>query len=188
MKKSYETFPMRAAKGIRMLILDIDGVMTAGDIFINDQGEQLKAFNVRDGHGIKLLQRAGIQVAVLTGRQSEVVTHRTRELGIEHVIQGCLRKGEGIKTLCKQAGIKPTECAYMGDDVIDLPAMAFCRLAFSPADAYSAVKTKVDWVSGFGGGAGAVRQVCEGLLLANDAWDEVITQAYGVFPHESGWQ
>jgi len=187
MKQSYETFPMDAGKDIRMLILDIDGVMTSGDIFINDQGEQLKAFHVRDGHGIKLLQRSGVDVGVLTGRTSHVVEHRCRELGIQHVIQGCLRKGDGIRTLCEQAGIKTSECAYMGDDVIDLPAMAYCKLSFAPADAYAAVKSKVDWVSGFNGGAGAVRQACEGLLIANESWDTVMTKSYGVFPHESGW-
>jgi len=188
MKQSYETFPMDQAKGIRMLILDIDGVMTSGEIFITDQGEQIKAFNVRDGHGIKLLQRSGIEVAVLTGRTSNVVEHRCRELGIQHVMQGCLRKGESIQTLCEKAGIQSSECAYMGDDVIDLPAMAYCRLSFAPSDAYVAVCKKVDWVSGFAGGAGAVRQACEGLIVANEAWDTIMTQAYGVCLHETDWQ
>ncbi|MDQ6973682.1 MAG: HAD-IIIA family hydrolase [Mariprofundaceae bacterium] len=188
MKQSYETFPMDKAKGIRMLILDIDGVMTSGEIFIADQGEQIKAFNVRDGHGIKLLQRSGIEVAVLTGRTSQVVEHRCRELGIQYVMQGCLRKGDSVQELCEKSGIQSSACAYMGDDVIDLPAMAYCHLSFAPSDAYVAVLGKVDWVSGFAAGAGAVRQACEGLMIANEAWDEQMTRTYGVFPHESGWQ
>jgi len=187
MKQSYKTFPQALAKGIRMLVLDIDGVMTAGDIVLSDQGEQLKSFNVRDGHGIKLLQRAGIEVAVLTGRRSRVVEHRCKELGIEHLIQGSLRKHEGLQKLCEEAAVAPEDCAYIGDDVIDLPAMALCRFSMAPTDAYGAVKLKVDWVSGFDGGAGAVRQACEGLLLASGHWADVMQDVYGVSPAESGW-
>ncbi len=187
MNTSYQTFPFQQSKGIRMLILDVDGVLTRGDIIINDQGEQLKAFHVRDGHGIKLLQRSGIEVAILTGRTSQVVSHRAKELGIRYIIQGALRKGEAVQALCEQSGIPSDCCAYMGDDVIDLPAMAYCRLAFTPADAHLAVSKKADWVSGCLGGQGAVRQACEGLIIANEAWDQVMTVAYGVLPEESGW-
>jgi len=187
MKQSYETFPFRLAKGIRMLVLDVDGVMTRGDIMIDDRCEQMKAFNVRDGHGIKMLQRADIEVAVLTGRHSDVVAYRCKELGIRHVIQGSLRKNVGIRSLCEQAGIAAEDCAYMGDDVVDLPAMKQCRLSMTPLDGYVGIKGKVDWVSGFVGGLGAVRQACEGLILANGAWDEVMGEPYGVTPEESGW-
>jgi len=187
MKHSYHHFPFQRAEGIRMLVLDIDGVMTSGDIILNDAGEQMKAFHVRDGHGIKLVQRAGIEVGILTGRSSQVVTHRAAELGIQHVIQGSLRKQDGIHALCEQAHISPQDCAYMGDDVIDLPAMAACRLTLTTADAYPAVQQRADWISGFRGGHGAVRQACEGLILANQAWNRVIYDAYGVSPEESGW-
>jgi len=178
---------MNLAKGIRMLVLDIDGVMTAGQIFLNDDGEQLKAFNVRDGHGIKLLQRMGIEIAILTGRTSKVVEHRATELGIKYIIQGSLRKSDGMTALCEQAAIEASDCAYMGDDIIDLPAMAMCRLNMAPIDAHQSVQHKVDWVSGYGGGHGAVRQACEGLILANAAWDEIITTPYGVSPQDCGW-
>lgn len=184
---SYQKFPLALAKGIRMLVLDIDGVMTAGQIFITDAGEQIKAFNVRDGHGLKMLQRAGIEVAILTGRSSKVVEYRAKELGIQYVIQGSLRKADGIDALCKQAGIDAKDCAYMGDDVIDLPAMAMCRLAMAPADAYVGVQKNTHWVSAFDGGHGAVRQACEGLILANDMWDKVIESAYDVSPQDCGW-
>jgi 3-deoxy-D-manno-octulosonate 8-phosphate phosphatase (KDO 8-P phosphatase) len=187
MTSIYQQFPLDLAKGIRMLILDIDGVMTAGDILITDAGEQMKAFHVRDGHGIKLLQRAGIEVAILTGRTSKVVACRAKELGIKHVIQGSLKKADGIARLCEQAGIVAADCAYMGDDVIDLPAMALCRLSMAPSDAYMGVQGKVDWVSSCQGGRGAVRQACEGLILANDMWEDVIESAYGVSASDCGW-
>lgn len=186
--KAYQSFPMALAKGIRMLVLDIDGVMTAGDVIINDAGEQTKAFNVRDGHGIKLLQRAGIEVAILTGRQSQVVAHRARELGIEHVVQGSLRKAEGLATICAASGIAAKDCAYMGDDVIDLPPMRECRFTMAPADAHIGVQSVVHWVSDFAGGHGAVRQACEGLILANGAWSAVIGEPYGLSPQECMWR
>jgi len=187
MSESYQSFPMNLGKGIRMLVLDVDGVMTAGQIFLTDQCEQIKAFNVRDGHGLKLLQRMGIEVAILTGRTSKVVEHRAKELGIQYIIQGSLRKADGIAVLCEKAGIAASDCAYMGDDVIDLPAMNLCRLSMAPIDAHLGVRHKVDWVSAHGGGAGAVRQACEGLILANGCWDDVMAKPYGVLPQESGW-
>ncbi|MDX8398302.1 MAG: HAD-IIIA family hydrolase [Mariprofundaceae bacterium] len=187
MRQHKKYFPFNRAKSARMLVLDVDGVMTAGQIFLNDQGEQLKAFNVRDGHGIKLLQRAGVEVAILTGRTSKVVEHRAKELGIKYVIQGSLRKADGIKALCEQAEILPSECVYMGDDVIDLPAMEICCLSCAPKDAYSAVLQKVDWISDFDGGSGAVRQLCEAMIIAKDAWAEVMFEAYGVSEQDSGW-
>ncbi|MDQ6955454.1 MAG: HAD-IIIA family hydrolase [Mariprofundaceae bacterium] len=187
MNDSYHSFPMQLGQGIRMLVLDVDGVMTAGQIFLSDACEQIKAFNVRDGHGLKLLQRTGIEVAILTGRTSKVVEHRARELGIQYIIQGSLRKADGIAVLCEKAGVSPADCAYMGDDVIDLPAMDLCRLSMAPVDAHLAVQGKVDWISAYCGGAGAVRQACEGLILANGCWHDVIAVPYGVSPQESGW-
>ncbi|MDQ6967902.1 MAG: HAD-IIIA family hydrolase [Mariprofundaceae bacterium] len=187
MNNTYQLFPMNLAKDIRMLVLDVDGVLTAGQIFLTDGCEQIKAFNVRDGHGIKLLQRIGIEVAILTGRTSKVVEHRAQELGIKHLIQGSLRKADGMVALCDKSGIQASDCAYMGDDVIDLPAMHVCRLTMAPTDAHQSLKHKVDWVSAYGGGHGAVRQACEGLILANNAWDDVMGQPYGVSPQESGW-
>jgi len=185
--QSYQNFPHDLAKGIKMLVLDVDGVMTAGQIFLTDGCEQIKAFHVRDGHGIKLLQRAGIEIAILTGRTSKVVEHRAKELGIQYLIQGSLRKSDGIAALCKQANIQAFDCAYMGDDVIDLPAMALCRFNMSPSDAHLSVQKKVHWISSYGGGQGAIRQACEGLILANDAWQRVIAEAYGVSAQDSGW-
>jgi len=187
MSTSFTRFPTRLAQGIQMLVLDVDGVLTEGQIVMDDHGEESKAFNVRDGHGIKMLQRTGIKVAILTGRTSKVVTCRARDLGIEYVIQGSLRKADGIKALCEQADVAADVCAYMGDDVIDLPAMQQCRLSMAPADAHKGVLSKVDWVSDNKGGCGAVRQAAEGLILANGFWNQVVHEAYGLMPEECGW-
>jgi len=187
MNRSYETFPLQKAKQIKMLILDVDGVMTEGKVEMNHNGEESKAFNVRDGHGIKMLQRAGIQVAILTGRTSRAVEHRARDLGIDHVVQGSVRKADGIKQLCEEAEIDASQCAYMGDDVVDLPAMAACRLTMAPSDADRGVLKRVDWISAYAGGRGAVRQAAEGLILANGYWQKVLTDAYGLTPEDCGW-
>lgn len=187
MSASFGTFPAGPAAGIRMLVLDVDGVLTEGQIVMDKNGDETKAFNVRDGHGIKMLQRAGIEVAILTGRSSEVVERRARDLGIKHVVQGSLRKADGIRELCEKACVDAGDCAYMGDDVVDLPAMTMCRLKLAPLDAHSGVLKKVDWVSGFGGGRGAVRQAAEGLILAAGLWEKVIGNAYGLSPEDCGW-
>jgi 3-deoxy-D-manno-octulosonate 8-phosphate phosphatase (KDO 8-P phosphatase) len=187
MSVSYDDFPLQQGRQIKMLILDVDGVMTEGKVEMDHNGEESKAFNVRDGHGIKMLQRAGIKVAILTGRTSRAVEHRARDLGIDHVVQGSLRKADGIRQLCKKAGIDADVCAYMGDDVVDLPAMAACTLTMAPCDADRGVLKRVDWVSAYAGGRGAVRQAAEGLILATGCWERVITEAYGLSPEDCGW-
>lgn len=184
---SYQTFPLDIAKGIKMLVLDVDGVLTEGHVTMTDSGDEIKNFNVRDGHGIKMLQRVGIEVAILTGRKSKVVAHRASDLGIQYLIQGSLRKADGLTELCKQAGISPEDCAYMGDDVIDLPAMVQCRLKTAPNNAYTGVLKKAAWISEFDGGHGAVRQLCEGLILANGGWQTIVKDTYGLTPQECGW-
>jgi len=187
MKKSFQAFPLKKANGIRMLVLDVDGVMTAGSIFMENTGEEMKALNVRDGHGIKLLQRAGIQVGMLTGRTSGVVKSRAADLGIEHVVQGSLNKMEGLAALLSGTGLLAENCAYMGDDVLDLPPMRQCALGFAPHDAHPSVLKHAEWVSGFDGGHGAVRQAAEGLILANNAWSQMMQEPYGVSPPDCGW-
>lgn len=187
MNTGYTGFPLVLARGIRLLLLDVDGVLTDGSIVLTDAGEQLKGFNVRDGHGIKLLQRAGIQTAILTGRTSRVVEHRARELGIRHVLQGCLNKSDGLDTLLKEAGVEAQACAYMGDDVVDIPAMRRCHLVLAPRDAHPAVIKFAHWVSDYDGGRGAVRQAAEGLILASGAWTDVIAAPYGASPADCGW-
>jgi len=187
MKRSFQAFPFARADGIRMLILDVDGVMTAGSIFMDDTGGEIKAFNVRDGHGIKLLQRAGISVGILTGRTSGVVASRASDLAIEHVVQGSLNKLEGLKALLADTGMLAEHCAYMGDDVLDIPPMRCCALGLAPHDAHASVLKHADWISAFDGGGGAVRQAAEGLILANHAWRRVIQEPYDVSSADCGW-
>jgi 3-deoxy-D-manno-octulosonate 8-phosphate phosphatase (KDO 8-P phosphatase) len=181
-------FPFDIAKDIRMLILDVDGVMTDGSIIMDKHGDELKAFNVRDGHGIKLLQRAGIQVAIITGRNSAVVAARACDLGIEYVIQGCLNKAEGLTELLASTGIPADQCAMMGDDVLDLPPMYQCALSLAPSDAHQSVLAYADWTSDSAGGRGAIRQAAEGLILAADAWTAIIEDRYKVSPSDCGWR
>ena len=180
-------FPFEAARDIRMLVLDVDGVMTEGLIIMDGQGHELKAFNVRDGHGIKLLQRAGIEVAIITGRTSDVVAARARDLDIKHVIQGSLNKAAALTDLEARSGIAANQCAMMGDDVLDLPPMYRMPLSLAPADAHPAVLDYVDWISDCCGGRGAIRQAVEGLIIAAGAWESVISKRYDVSPAQCGW-
>jgi len=180
-------FPRPQAAHIRMLILDVDGVMTNGSITMDQHGDEWKSFNVRDGHGIKMLQRANIQVAIITGRSSSVVAARAHDLGIEFVIQGCLNKAEGLSIMEQQSGIAAAHCAMMGDDVLDLPPMYRCGLSLAPHDAHQAVLSHVDWVSDLPGGGGAIRQAAEGLILATGAWEDVIQSRYRISPLDCGW-
>lgn len=183
----YASFPMAKAKAVRLLVLDVDGVLTDGRIIMGDGGEEYKGFNVRDGHGVKLLQRAGIQVAILTGRSSRVVEHRARDLAITAVVQGSTDKNEGLDRLLDMVGVKGKDCAFMGDDVLDLPPMRRCALSLAPNDAQPPVRNRVDWVSDYAGGHGAVRQAVEGLLLAVGAWERVMAGPYGVSAADCGW-
>jgi len=180
-------FPLAKAGDIRMLILDVDGVMTNGSITMDQHGDEWKSFNVRDGHGIKMLQRADIQVAIITGRSSKVVAARAQDLGIEFVIQGCLNKGEGLTDMEQQSGIAAEQCAMLGDDVLDLPPMYRCGLSLAPNDAHQAVLSHVDWISDLPGGGGAIRQAAEGLILATGAWERVIQSRYRISPLDCGW-
>jgi len=179
-------FPFEKARDIDMLILDVDGVMTDGSIIMDKNGDELKAFNVRDGHGIKLIQRIGIKIAIITGRGSPVVEARAKDLGIDYVIQKSLNKAEALAKLEITSGISANHCAMMGDDIIDLPPMYRCGLSLAPADACPAVLNHVDWISDCPGGRGAIRQAAEGLLIAKDAWSDVMDR-YQISPSDCGW-
>jgi len=187
MKTAYQSFPLERAGNIKLLILDVDGVLTDGRIILGEHAEEHKMFNVRDGHGIKLAQRADIQVAILTGRTSGAVSQRARELDINLLIQGSHNKLEGLNCLLGETGLDTSCCAYMGDDIVDLPAMRRCQLQMTPADAHPAVARHSDWISDFCGGNGAVRQAIEGLILAAGDWHRVIERPYGVSPRQCGW-
>jgi len=155
---------------VRLLALDVDGVLTDGLIYYGNSGEELKTFNIKDGLGIKLLQKAGVRVAVITGRQSQIVVRRAQELGIEDVVQGREDKRQALLELCQRHGISMEECAYMGDDLPDLSAITAAGLGMTVADADATVREAAQWRSRFNGGCGAVREACEFILSAKGKW------------------
>ncbi|MCL2344286.1 MAG: HAD hydrolase family protein [Desulfobulbus sp.] len=157
----------RAAR-IRLVAFDIDGVMTDGGLHYTDDGGELKTFNVQDGLGLKLMQRAGFALAIVTGRDSGVVAARAADLGIAHVFQGVADKAATVAALLDRLGLAWEACAFMGDDLIDLPAMTRCGLAIAPANARPIVKAGAHLVTATGGGGGAVREACEFILAAQD--------------------
>lgn len=158
---------------VRLLILDVDGVMTDGGIMIDDAGAESKSFNVRDGHGLKVLMRYGIEVALLTGRRSRAVEHRAAELGIAEVHQGILNKAETFAEILQRRNLAPEETAYAGDDIVDIPVLRRVGFAVAPADAVPEVRQVVDYVTDCIGGRGAVRELCEVILRAQGFWAEV---------------
>jgi 3-deoxy-D-manno-octulosonate 8-phosphate phosphatase (KDO 8-P phosphatase) len=162
---------------IKLLLLDVDGVMTDGRIIYDNQGNELKAFDVKDGHGLKMLQRAGIKVGIITGRQSEVVTRRAAELGIDILVQKALNKLEPYQGILAAEGLTDEQVAYVGDDVIDLPILRRVGFSATVADAVPEVLPLVDHVTTRSGGRGAVREICDLLLKASGQWD-LLTARY----------
>ncbi len=160
-------------KNIQLLLLDVDGVMTDGRIIYDGNGLETKFFNVKDGHGIKLLQRYGIQVGIITGRSSVVVEIRARELGIELVYQGALKKLESYLDVKRKTGLDDSEIAYMGDDIIDVPVMRRAGFSAAPPDSLPEVLAVADFVSSRQGGKGAVREVCDLILRGRGLWGQV---------------
>lgn len=165
---------LQRASKVRLLVLDVDGTLTDGRIWIGPTGEALKSFHVRDGLGLRLVQKAGVALAWVTARTSPIVAHRAQELGIERVVQGCADKLEALRKLCTELGITPSEVAWMGDDLPDRPALRAVGLAAAPADAHPWVAASVHWQSTLPGGAGAVRELCDLLLVARSSRDRIL--------------
>ena len=161
------------ALNIRMLVLDVDGVLTDGKLYFDHAGNEMKAFNTRDGLGMKALQRSGIEVAVITGRKSEAVTHRMRQLDIQHVYQGREDKMNAFLHLLETTGLDAGQICYAGDDWIDLPVLLRAGLAVTVADSEERVKEHVHWITERNGGDGAVREICN-LILAAQGKDQSI--------------
>jgi 3-deoxy-D-manno-octulosonate 8-phosphate phosphatase (KDO 8-P phosphatase) len=155
---------LNKASRIRLLIFDVDGVLTDGSLFLGDDGQEYKAFNSRDGHGIKMLQRHGVIVGIITGRTSKVVEHRMENLGVTHIYQGKLQKLPAYEELITELGMSDEETAYVGDDVVDLPVMRRVGLAIAVQDAHPLVLKHSHWQTPSGGGRGAARDVCEMLM------------------------
>lgn len=163
--------------GIKLLLLDVDGVLTDGRIIYDNQGNELKAFDVKDGHGLKMLQRAGIKIGIITGRNSEVVKKRAQELGITILYQGILTKIEPYQEILVELGLSDDQVAYVGDDIVDLPILRRVGFSATVADASPEVQPLVDYVTGRPGGCGAVREICDLLLKAGGQWNE-LTKKY----------
>lgn len=162
------------AKKLRLLILDVDGVLTDGKLFFDDQGKEYKSFHARDGHGIKLLQQTGVKVAVISGRKSVSVAIRMQSLGVELIYQGHENKVSAFNELCKNLSLNPDQVAHVGDDLLDLPLMTRAGLAIAVRDAHSVVREHAHWCTQLAGGCGAVREVCDLIMLAQGTFDDVI--------------
>lgn len=157
---------LEKARRVRFLLLDVDGVMTDGTIYLDSAGREMKAFNIYDGSGIYQVQKAGIRVGIITGRTSPIVEIRARELGISEVHQNAIDKLAVYDELLKKYDLTDAEMAYIGDDVIDLSVLKRVGLSVASANAHSLVKKQVDWVTRKSGGRGAVREVTDLLLTA----------------------
>lgn len=165
-----QTVMEKAAK-IRLLICDVDGVMSDGLIYQGNSGEELKAFNVRDGYGIRCLLTSGIEVAIITGRNAKLLEDRANTLGITHLYQGQSDKLLAYHELLAKLAIRPGDVAYIGDDLIDWPVMAEVGLSAAVADAHPLLLPKADYVTQIAGGRGAVRELCDLILLAQNKLD-----------------
>lgn len=163
-----------ALTSIKVLVLDVDGVLTDGQIIYNDDGSETKIFNVRDGLGLRLLQHTGLDVAIATGRSTPALQHRCKNLGIKLIFDGLRHKTRVIEQIRNATGALPEEMLFMGDDLPDLSLMARVGLAVAVADAHVEVLAKADIVTEAPGGRGAVREVCEALLKARGVWETMV--------------
>ena len=172
--------PGAAAKAarVRLFLLDVDGVLTDGGIVYDGAGTETKRFHVRDGHGIVMLRRAGVETGIITGRTSATVDVRARELGIPHVRQGAVDKVAAWREILAATGLRPEETAYVGDDIVDLPVLRKAGFSAAVADAEEPVLSAVDFVSSRPGGRGAVREIIEFVLRARGAWEDVTAKYF----------
>ena len=160
---------------LQLLLLDVDGVLTDGQITYTDSGEQVKSFNSKDGLGLRLLMDAGIQVGIVTGRTSSALTHRCRNLGIDLIFDGIKDKACALDQIVSQTRIPARHIGFAGDDLIDLPAMCRVGICFAVADAVEEVKHRADYICRRPGGRGAVREICEEILKACGKWETIVS-------------
>ena len=165
---------MEKAARIKLVIFDVDGVLTDGSLYFNDAGGEYKAFFCRDGYGMKMLKSAGVEIAILSGRSSRSVDHRMAELGIELVYQGRANKVAAFESILQRLSLSAADVAYVGDDVIDLAVLQLVGLPIAVADAHPLVAEQVSWQTPSPGGRGAAREVCE-----------LVMQAKGLLPHHA---
>lgn len=162
---------MQRAKNIKLVIFDVDGVMTDGGLTIGDDGQEYKTFNTQDGLGMKLLKNSGVQMAIITGRTSKVVTQRAESTGVAHFYQGVDDKLVAFNDLLAKLNIKPEQAAFMGDDVVDMPPMLRCGLSITVPAAPKSVQARAHYITQKEGGRGAVREVCELIMQAQNTLD-----------------
>ena len=161
-------------KRIKLLLLDVDGVLTDGNIVYNDTGAEIKAFNAKDGLGIKMLMGAGIEVGIVTGRASRALLHRCDNLGISLIFDQVRDKTGVLEVISKEKGVEAEHIAFVGDDLVDIPLMKRVGLSVAVADAHETVLEHADMVTSAQGGDGAVREVCEAILKAQGLWEKVL--------------
>lgn len=167
-------FPVERARKIRLLALDVDGVLTDGGLFLLDNETEAKRFHVRDGLGIRLLGKTGIVVGLITARRSPLVERRARELELAFVHQGAKNKWQALQPEISRLGLQAEQCAYMGDDLVDLDLLSRVGLATTPADGHPEVQSRVHWVATHPGGWGAVRELAENLIKAQGHWQTTL--------------
>lgn len=168
------TAQIEKIKQLKLLILDVDGVLTDGRLFFDQQGNEYKSFHARDGHGLKLLKQTGVEIAVISGRSSAMVALRMKNLGIEHVYQGHENKRMAFNEILQNLQLTPEQAAHVGDDLLDLPIMTQVGFAIAVQDANFAVKQYADWCTQTLGGKGAVREVCDLIMQVQGSFDKVL--------------
>jgi 3-deoxy-D-manno-octulosonate 8-phosphate phosphatase (KDO 8-P phosphatase) len=164
------------ARHLRLMLFDVDGILTDGTLYLGESGEVMKAFNALDGHGLKMLAGSGVEVGLLSSRQSKIVAMRAAELGIDLVCQGAADKSSEFLKMISSRGLSPAQAGYMGDDVIDLPVLTRCGFAASVSGAPEFVRSRAHFVPDAPGGRGAVREVCDFILRAQGKFDAAMMQ------------
>lgn len=167
---------LKKAALVKLMVFDVDGILTDGSLHFGSDGEALKTFNVLDGQGIKLLQEAGVITAIISARQSPIVAKRAADLGITHLMQGIHDKKEAFLELIAVLSVAPEHCGFIGDDVIDLPVLSRVGFAASVPNGHAEVRSRVDYVTQASGGNGAAREICDFILQALGKYDLVLTR------------
>jgi 3-deoxy-D-manno-octulosonate 8-phosphate phosphatase (KDO 8-P phosphatase) len=167
---------LERARRVKLMLFDVDGTLTDGNLWYGSSGEEIKAFHSFDGHGIKMLAKSGVRIALLTGRSSPAVAARAAELGIEEVLQGITDKRKTYEALLERLGLAQDAAGYMGDDLVDVPVLRRCGFACAVREAPEEVRKQVHYVAAAAAGAGAAREVCEFIMRAQDTFGEVLKE------------
>jgi 3-deoxy-D-manno-octulosonate 8-phosphate phosphatase (KDO 8-P phosphatase) len=165
---------LKKAVLVKLMIFDVDGILTDGCLHFGPEGEMMKTFNVLDGQGIRLLQQSGVATAIISARQSRIVIKRAEDLGITHILQGIHDKKAAFLELIAVLSVKPEHCGFMGDDVIDLPVLSRVGFSASVPNGHAEVRSRVDYVSQASGGGGAAREVCDFIMQAQGTYDQAL--------------